>query len=76
MEGVMLEGEGGDRVVWCRDAEVDAVTTIIFSITRKNGWYRRPPKFWVVSESIPQKRVVWESIAEKKKPSMQRNWLW
>jgi hypothetical protein len=33
------------------------------SITRKNGWYRRPPKFWVVSESIPQKRVVWESIA-------------
>jgi len=35
------------------------------SITRKNGWYWRPPKFWVVSESIPQKQVVWESIAVK-----------
>jgi hypothetical protein len=63
MEVVMQEGDGGDLVVLCRDAEVDAVTTIIFSVIRKNGWYRRLPKFWVVSESIPQKRMVWESIA-------------
>jgi len=48
--------EEGDLVVWCRDAELDAVTTIGFSITRQKGWYRRHPKFL----------VVWESIAVKK----------
>jgi len=52
-------------VVWRRDAELDAVTTIRFSITRQKGWYRKHSKFWVISESIPQKRVVWSQFRKK-----------